>query len=112
MSPPATTSEASSAPGSDGLNRIGGRSAVLVGSGPAGRRGHWGERAAHARELRDRAHLRRRQALSPLDFRAHAVTEYDNHPIGVLIAHCGHLLPMVVEVDAAPPGRPALPARG
>ncbi len=94
------------------LNRIGGRSAVLVGSGPAGRRGHWGERAAHARELRDRAHLRRRQALSPLDFRAHAVTEYDNHPIGVLIAHCGHLLPMVVEVDAAPPGRPALPARG
>ena len=107
MSPPATTSEASSAPGSDGLNRIGGRSAVLVGSGPAGRRGHWGERAAHARELRDRAHLRRRQALSPLDFRAHAVTEYDNHPIGVLIAHCGHLLPMVVEVDAAPRG--ALP---
>ena len=106
MSPPATTSEASSAPGSDGLNRIGGRSAVLVGSGPAGRRGHWGERAAHARELRDRAHLRRRQALSPLDFRAHAVTEYDNHPIGVLIAHCGHLLPMVVEIDATPPGRP------
>jgi len=45
-------------------------------------------------------------ALSPLDFRAHAVTEHGNHPIGVLIAHCGHLLPMVVEIDAAPPGRP------
>ena len=45
-------------------------------------------------------------ALSPLDFRAHAVTEHDNHPIGVLIAQCGHLLPMVVEIDAAPPGRP------
>ena len=47
-------------------------------------------------------------ALSPLDFRAHAVTEHDNHPIGVLIAHCGHLLPMVVEIDATPPGT-ALP---
>ena len=31
MYPPVTTSEASSAPGSDGLNRIGGCSAVLVG---------------------------------------------------------------------------------
>ncbi len=45
-------------------------------------------------------------ALSPLDFRAHAVTEHDNHPIGVLIARCGHLLPMVVTIDPTPPGAP------
>ena len=45
-------------------------------------------------------------ALSPLDFQAHAVTEHGNHPIGVLIAHCGHLLPMVVQIEATPPGRP------
>jgi len=47
-----------------------------------------------------------RWALSPLDFRAHAVTELDDHPIGVLIARCGHRLPMVVELDAQPPGAP------
>ena len=45
-------------------------------------------------------------ALSPLDFRAHAVIEHDNHPIGVLIACCGHLLPMVVTIDPTPPGAP------
>ena len=45
-------------------------------------------------------------ALSPLDFRAHAVTEHGDHPIGVLIAHCGHRLPMVVQIDPAPPGAP------
>lgn len=47
-----------------------------------------------------------RWALSPLDFRAHAVTEIDDHPIGVLIARCGHRLPMVVEFDPEPPGAP------
>ncbi len=41
-----------------------------------------------------------------LDFRAHAVTEPANHPIGVLIAHCGHRLPMVVELDPELPGAP------
>ena len=47
-----------------------------------------------------------RWALSPLDFRAHAVTALDDHPIGVLIARCGHRLPMVVELDSEPPGAP------
>ena len=47
-----------------------------------------------------------RWALSPLDFQAHAVTALDGHPIGVLIAPCGHRLPMVVELDSEPPGAP------
>ena len=47
-----------------------------------------------------------RWALSPLDFRAHAVAEFDNHPIGVLIARCGHRLPMVVELEPEPPAAP------
>jgi hypothetical protein len=51
-----------------------------------------------------------RWALSPLDFRAHAVTEHDDHPIGVLIARCGHLLPMVCSSTQNPPGRRARPA--
>lgn len=174
------------APGSDGLDSIGGRFAVLVGVRAGWYWGPCGERAAQVRELRDRGYLRQGQAvppnhrrstrgspgraqrathravrapgaghraglptrpglpglrrrscpprhrpgprstaqprpaptrcpvnraavgwaLSPLDFRAHAVTEHDNHPIGVLIAHCGHLLPMVVVIDTAPPGAP------
>lgn len=44
-----------------------------------------------------------RWALSMLDYRAHVVDEFDDHPIGVLIALCGHrMLDGALQDD--PPG--------
>lgn len=44
-----------------------------------------------------------RWALSPLDFRAHVLTDGDQ-PLGVLMALCGAVLPMVVPEHEDPPG--------
>ncbi|MGH3773218.1 MAG: hypothetical protein ACRDRW_17785 [Pseudonocardiaceae bacterium] len=45
-----------------------------------------------------------RWSLSILDFRAHAVDEDDDHPLGVFIAACGHLLLMGGLHDEPPAG--------
>jgi hypothetical protein len=45
-----------------------------------------------------------RWALSPLDVRAHAVDEDDDHPFGVFIAACGHRLLMGGLHDEPPGG--------
>ncbi|MGH3795439.1 MAG: hypothetical protein ACRDSP_11160 [Pseudonocardiaceae bacterium] len=44
-----------------------------------------------------------RWALSPLDYRAHAVDEYADHPWGVFIALCGHRL-LAGDLSDVPPG--------
>ena len=36
--------------------------------------------------------------LSPLDWRSHAIDEGGDHPIGVLIAECGHRLMIVTSL--------------
>jgi hypothetical protein len=42
--------------------------------------------------------------LSPLDWRRHAVDERRDHPIGVYVAQCGHLLLMVTPLLSEPAG--------
>ncbi len=44
--------------------------------------------------------------LSPLDWRSHAIDERGVHPIGVLIAECGHRLMMVTTLHDQPYGTP------
>ena len=44
--------------------------------------------------------------LSPLDWRSHAIDEGGDHPIGVLIAECGHRLMIVTSMHDQPNGRP------
>ncbi|MDQ3274326.1 MAG: hypothetical protein M3Q39_04655 [Actinomycetota bacterium] len=44
-----------------------------------------------------------RWALSVLDFKAHAVDEDDDHPLGVFLAACGHRL-LLGNLHDTPPG--------
>jgi len=44
--------------------------------------------------------------LSPLDWHSHAIDEGGYHPIGVLIAECGHRLMIVTSLHDQPNGRP------
>jgi hypothetical protein len=43
--------------------------------------------------------------LSPLDWCSHAINEYRDHPIGVLIAECGHRLMTVTTLHDRPYGQ-------
>lgn len=42
--------------------------------------------------------------LSPLDWCHHAIDVHADHPVGVLIARCGHRLLIVTALDADRPG--------
>ncbi|HZA18055.1 MAG TPA: hypothetical protein VE645_14435 [Pseudonocardiaceae bacterium] len=44
-------------------------------------------------------------AFSPLDYAAHLLLCDRDHPVGVLKARCGHLLPVAAAVLDRPPGR-------
>jgi hypothetical protein len=43
--------------------------------------------------------------LSVLDWCSHAINERADHPIGVYVAECGHLLMMATTLHDRPPGR-------
>lgn len=43
-----------------------------------------------------------RWALSPLDYRAHAVTDATGGPPGGMVARCGHHLPVAAGLDEVP----------
>jgi hypothetical protein len=45
-------------------------------------------------------------ALSRLDWRSHAIDEQRDHPIGALIAECGHRLVVISSLHDQPNGRP------
>ena len=47
-----------------------------------------------------------RWGLSILDWRSHAVNEWGDHPIGVYVAECGHLLMVVTTLHDRPNGKP------
>ena len=47
--------------------------------------------------------------ISVLYWHAHAVNIGINHPIGVYVAFCGHLLMMVTKLHDAPPTRVICP---
>ena len=43
--------------------------------------------------------------LSVLDWRSHLIDERSDHPIGVLIAQCGHRLMVITTLHDAPNGK-------
>jgi hypothetical protein len=47
--------------------------------------------------------------LSALDWHAHAINVGINHPVGVYLAYCGHLLMTVTELHDDPSTRVYLP---
>jgi len=50
--------------------------------------------------------VRIKWGLSVLDWRAHAIDEGADHPVGVYRARCGHLLMVVTALSDGPTGKP------